>query len=56
MILELFFSLYFCHEFKDMELIEINSMHDNKIISLLSDIIFLLNVFNSFILLNFLVH
>ena len=54
MILDLFFSLYCSSEFKDTELIKTNSMHNNVIISLLSDITFLLNAFNSFIQLNFL--
>ena len=42
MILDLFFSLYYCSEFKDIELIKANSMYNNVIISLLSDIIFFL--------------
>ena len=46
MILDLFFSLYYCPEFKDIELIKKNSTYQNVIISLLSSIIFFLNAFN----------
>ena len=45
MILGLFSSLYFCFEFKDIELIKTNSVYRNVIIPLLSFIILLLNAF-----------